>query len=40
MFDLYADHCKFPDEERETARKRFGAFLSRAIKLSYRFASY
>ena len=26
MFDLYADHCKFPDEERETARKRFGTF--------------
>ncbi|TKA55887.1 hypothetical protein B0A53_01582 [Rhodotorula sp. CCFEE 5036] len=29
MFDLYADHCKFPDEERETARKRFAQMLDR-----------
>lgn len=28
MFDLYADHCKFPDEDRETARARFGASTS------------
>lgn len=26
MFDLYADHCKFADEDRETARQRFGAY--------------
>lgn len=29
MFDLYADHCKFRDEDRETARKRFGSPPSR-----------
>ncbi|GAA5991035.1 hypothetical protein JCM10908_006512 [Rhodotorula pacifica] len=29
MFDLYADHCKFRDEERETARKRFAQMLDR-----------
>ncbi|BGP33324.1 hypothetical protein JCM10296v2_005122 [Rhodotorula toruloides] len=29
MFDLYADHCKFRDEDRETARKRFAQMLDR-----------
>ncbi|BGP01042.1 hypothetical protein JCM10021v2_004734 [Rhodotorula toruloides] len=29
MFDLYADHCKFRDEDRETARKRFAQVLDR-----------
>jgi ATP-dependent Clp protease protease subunit len=28
MFDLYADHCKFPSEDRETARARFGALTA------------
>ncbi|GAA5972027.1 hypothetical protein JCM11641_002462 [Rhodosporidiobolus odoratus] len=29
MFDLYADHCKHPDEDRETARARFARMLDR-----------
>ncbi|GAA6055627.1 hypothetical protein JCM3770_006732 [Rhodotorula araucariae] len=29
MFDLYADHCKFPTEERQTARERFARMLDR-----------
>ncbi|GAA6028734.1 hypothetical protein JCM8097_007368 [Rhodosporidiobolus ruineniae] len=29
MFDLYADHCKFPNEDRETARSRFARMLDR-----------
>ncbi|GAA5956954.1 hypothetical protein JCM3765_006650 [Sporobolomyces pararoseus] len=29
MFDLYADHCILPDEEREHARSRFARMLDR-----------
>ncbi|GAA5850700.1 hypothetical protein JCM9279_006395 [Rhodotorula babjevae] len=29
MFDLYADHCKFPDEDRQVARERFARMLDR-----------
>ncbi|GJN90049.1 hypothetical protein Rhopal_003047-T1 [Rhodotorula paludigena] len=29
MFDLYADHCKLPHEERETTRERFARMLDR-----------
>ncbi|GAA5825150.1 hypothetical protein JCM11251_006120 [Rhodosporidiobolus azoricus] len=29
MFDLYADHCKFATEDRETARSRFARMLDR-----------